>query len=177
MGDGVWNRHGPEGNLPMWKPARTNLWPLARIKVWEKTVQMVLLWALETCRSSIAQRKALDRCQNQMAARMLRSTRKWSSGESFLEFAQRKSKFARWMIQQWSLPVSDRLLDKTFSWAGHVARMPIDRWAKRSILWRGCFWKKNGKLRCSWNAYEHDFRWKIRGVSKRAFFSLGDSDI
>ena len=48
--------------------------------------------------------------------------------------------------------------------------MPIDRWAKRSILWRGCLWKKNGKLRCSWNAYEHDFRWKIRGVSKRADF-------
>ena len=145
--------------------------------MWEKTVQMVLLWALETCRWSIAQRKALDCCENQMAARMLRSTRKWSSGESFLEFAQRKSKFARWMIQQWSLPVSDRLLDKTFSWAGHVARMPIDRWAKRSILWRGCLWKKNGKLRCSWNAYQHDFRWKIRGVSKRAELFLGDSDI
>ena len=115
-----------------------------RIIVWEKTVQMVLLWALETCRLSTAQRKALYRCQNQMAARMLRISRKWSTGETFLEFAQRKSKFARWMIQQWSLPVSDRLLDNTFSWAGHVARMSIDRWAKRSILWRGCLWKKSG---------------------------------
>ena len=110
--------------------------------MWEKTVQMVLLWALENCSLSNAQRKALDRCQNQMAAIMLRISRKWSTGETFIEFAQRKSKFARWMIQQWSLPVSDRLLDNTFSWAGHVARMSIDGWAKRTILWRGCLWKK-----------------------------------
>ena len=90
-----------------------------RILVWEKIVMMFLLWGLETASLSKTLRKKMDRCQHQMFSRIARMRRKWSADESWLDFEKRKVRMGRYLVQKHSILLSDRLLSKVFSWAGH----------------------------------------------------------
>ena len=47
-------------------------------------------------------------------------------------------------MQKWEA----RLLEKQWTWAGHVARLPETRWARRVQLWRGSAWRE---ARREWN--------------------------
>jgi len=137
-----------------------------RIRVWEKTVQMVLLWGLETASLTKSLRRSLDRCQIQMFARMARLRRHWPF-ETWIEFEKRKFAIGRYLVQYYGLLVSDRLLLKQFSFAGHLARFDGERWAKRVTAWLGCKWKHAGQHNQNWHAYDFQHRWALRGVRCR----------
>ena len=132
-----------------------------RILVWEKTVMMVLLWGLETASLTKTLRRNLDRCQHQMFSRMAKMKRHWSANEPWLDFEKRKVRMGRYLVQKHSILLSDRLLSKVFSWAGHVARMSPDKWALRTTLWNGCCWKQSGKHKPAWNNYDVQHRYAL----------------
>ena len=111
--------------------------------------------------------KKLDRWQYQMFSMMARMKRKWSADESWLDLKKRKVRMGRYLVQKHSILLSDRLLSKVFSWAGHVARMSLDKWTLRCTLWNGCCWKQDGKHNPAWNNYDVQHRYAFTGISNR----------
>ena len=93
--------------------------------------------------------------------------RKWSADESWLDFEKRKVRMGRYLVQKHFIPLSGRLLSKVFSWAGHVARMSLDKWILRCTLWNGCCWKQDGKHNPAWNNYDVQHRYALTGTRNR----------
>ena len=96
--------------------------------------------------------------------------RKWSADESWLDLKKRKVRMGRYLVQKHSILLSDRLLSKVFSWAGHVARMSLDKWTLRFTLWSGCCWKQDGKHNPAWNNYDVQHRYALTGTRNRKEF-------
>ena len=126
---------------------------------------MVIVWGLETASLSKSLRRALDRCQVQMFARMAQLRRHWPH-ETWLDFYKKRFATGRWIGQQHGFLLSDRLLLKQYSWAGHLARFE-DRWAKKVTVWKGCHWKSRGQHNVHWKAYDFEYRWAFRGTRNR----------
>ena len=102
-----------------------------------------------------------------MFSMMARMKRKWSADESWLDLKKRKVRMGRYLVQKHSILLSDRLLSKVFSWAGHVARMSLDKWTLRFTLWSGCCWKQDGKHNPAWNNYDVQHRYALIGTRNR----------
>ena len=85
--------------------------------------------------------------------------------EDWIIWTNRKIKTARWAIQKYSIFLSDRIMAKQFSWAGHIARMGPEQWVFGSTSWLGHRWKLEV---CAdrYYTYRKDRRWKIVGAAR-----------
>ena len=64
--------------------------------------------------------------------------------------------------RRWSRNLGKRLLIKHWNFAGHVARMPEERWAARVARWRGTAWRdarRNSQGRLLRGFRQHVWRW------------------
>jgi len=137
-----------------------------RIWLMNKTLMKSLLWGMETLSLTKHQMQLIDQCQTHMIAKMLKLGRRMNEGESWVDWQIRRVRSARWFIKFESGVgyASEQYLAKFWSWAGHVARLPTNRWAYRVTSWANLRWKRMGCLNEAYDCYKKEYRWKRRGL-------------
>lgn len=136
-----------------------------RLSLWYKTCARSLIWGLETVTMTLPQMRLLEREALQMVAKMMGLRRRIWEDESWVSWAIRRMRSARWiMTTNNEGGFIEFYLLQHFRWMGHLARMSEDRWAYRAASWLSLRWKEEGAINKNWNAYFSQFRWKLRGV-------------
>jgi hypothetical protein len=119
-----------------------------KVAVLDATVLQGLLWGTETLVTSRRQRQKLDSLQLELASRMMRVTRR--EGEQWLPWYQRRLRAARCQLKEFgTLRWSSQWLYRYRCWAGHLARLPSQRYAVCITFWRDRMWQlfQAGRLR------------------------------
>lgn len=141
-----------------------------RLHVWSFTVQKCVMWCLETLPMNDKHLKMLDDMQISMIGTMLRLKRRWIDGESWLDWAKRRIRTAKYFIEFYSPGfLSQYWLGAYWNWAGHVARLHEERRAFQ-LTRNWCLqWKREGLAsHRGLNVYDKLHQWKLRG-SGRAY--------
>ena len=118
-----------------------------QIQLFEGSVSKTALWCSESWTSTTEQKRHLRAVQRSMLRRMVGPGRK--PDEEYIPWIKRSTKLAGerardagvdcWLKQQLRLK---------WNWAGTIANMTDERWAKRVTFWRDSKWQsEKGTLR------------------------------
>jgi hypothetical protein len=120
------------------------LWPMLsskgssltqRMKLLHVCVSGVVLWGCKSWTLTKRQKQRLKSTQNEMFRKVANVRRR--PEEDYVAWLRRATQSARIMARNGNIPSWLHLcLSAKWRWAGHVARMPDDRWALRVTKWR-----------------------------------------
>jgi len=135
-----------------------------RLHVWSFTVKKSVMWGLETMALTEKQLQLLDTMQTYMVIHMIRVRRNTTIGETWVEWAQRRVRTARYFIERYTPGhLNVEYLLKYWRWAGHLARLPQSRSAFQCTRYMCLQWKNEGMSSDQGRPiYDKDHQWKIR---------------
>ena len=100
----------------------------------------VLLWNAGSWSPSLHTLSMIKAAQLMMYRRVLKTFR--GPGETREDYLRRSAAICRREMAAIGADTWDLLTVRTIArWAGHVARLPSDRWASRILLWKGGQWR------------------------------------
>ena len=147
--------------------------PAKRMRLFESNVARLVLWCCESLSLTIKQKQRLQTTERAMLRRFAGPRR--APEEDYISWVRRATHSAeavrdRAGIKSW---VKSAAFQK-WSWAGHVARMDVHRWAPRLMRWRDEVWWREQDHGTSASAARpmrarsgHFNRWE-QGLSKYA---------
>ena len=151
------------------------LWPLLnpkrgllrkRLRLFDTCVSKSVLWCCESWLPTEEEKRRLQSAQNDMLRRIVGIKRR--PQEEWVPWIIRATHVARdaackYGVQSWV----NTLLATKWRWAGHIARMPSDRWCKKTVEWRDAEWcatrnvvggRPRRPWRTRWFRWEDDLR-------------------
>jgi hypothetical protein len=100
-------------------------------------------WLAGTWTITKTMARELRRSQNHSTRQVARIFRWWNR-ENWKEYWTRTSRAGEMLRMETDTRRWDhKALGDTWTWAGHVSRLPLDRWAARVTFWRGSFWRRH----------------------------------
>ena len=132
--------------LPLLRRRDTDL--TKRLRLFDSNVARSVLWCCESWTLTVAEKRRLQSTERAMLRRFAAPRR--APDEDYLVWLSRATHSAENTrdsigIKSWNVAASLR----KWSWAGHVARMDVHRWASRMTAWRDAGWRAEQDHRSS----------------------------
>ena len=106
-----------------------------RLRLFETCVSKTALWCCESWLLTLDEKRLLRTTQNIMLRRIVCPVR--HPDEDWVHWIQRVTPLACSVAKKAGVKFWDaELLRRKWRWAGHVVRMPADRWARKVTEWR-----------------------------------------
>ena len=119
---------------------KTNASVAKRLQLFQATVSKVVLWCAESWALTVSQKRRLRTVQRAMLRRMVGPRRR--PDEDYVSWIKRATKTADERARQAGVDCwLKQFLRQKWLWAGKVAKMEANRWAKRTTLWRNSTWQ------------------------------------
>ena len=141
---------------------------IKRLRLFQATVSKTVLWCAESWKLTVAQKRRLRSTQRTMLRRMVGPKR--GPDEEYVSWIKRATHIAETKAKQANCQCWERsYLRAKWRWAGKVANMSTDRWARRTTEWRdNAWWKEQsrGTITCPTRSRPGRFsRWDDDSVS------------
>ena len=139
-----------------------------RLKLFDATVSKTILWCSESWKLTVAQKRKLRSVQRSMLRRMVGPGRR--PDEDYISWIRRATRTADHRAREAGVACwTESFLRSKWRWAGKIANMSPERWAKKTTDWRNHDWWSNqsrGTLTCPTRSRPGRFvRWEDDIVS------------